>query len=155
MPLHPVRLGHIASMIRASLALAQGRAAGVPRSLRAIAHDGDVPLSTLHVRARGRRSIEAKAQSQQYLMPFEEKAVIEFILEMSDLGTHVRSSFHTFDSPQCHPPQTRSRQASEKTEQKSDQSFREKAPRATHVTCRNTKLEAPWQEHIIEGRTLV
>ena len=93
MPLHLVRLGHIASMDRASLALAQGLAAGVPRSLRAIAHDGDVPLSTLHARARGRRSIEAKAQSQQYLMPFEEKAVIEFILEMSDLGTPIRNKF--------------------------------------------------------------
>jgi len=80
-------------MDRASLALAQGRAAGVPRSLRAIAHDGNVPLSTLHARARGRRSIEAKAQSQQYLMPFEEKAVIEFILEMSDLGTPIRNKF--------------------------------------------------------------
>lgn len=80
-------------MDRASLALAQGRAAGEPRSLRAIAHDGHVPLSTLHARARGRRSIEAKAQSQQYLMPFEENAVIEFVLEMSDLGTPIRNKF--------------------------------------------------------------
>ena len=29
----------------------------------------------------------------QYLMPFEEKVVIEFILEMSDLGTHIRNNF--------------------------------------------------------------
>lgn len=80
-------------MDRASLALAQGVPAGVPRSLRAIADHRDVPLSTLHARARGRRSIEAKAQGQQYLTPFEEKAVIEFILEMSDLGTPVRNKF--------------------------------------------------------------
>ena len=143
MPLHLVRLGHIASMDRASLALAQGRAAGVPRSLRAIAHDGNVPLSTLHARAQGRRSIEAKAQSQQYLMPFEEKAVIKFILEMSDLGTPIRNKFIPSIALKCYPPQTRSRQASKAAEQKLDQSFREKAPRATYETCKSTKLEAP------------
>lgn len=80
-------------MDKASMALAQGLPDGVPRSLRAIADHRDVPLSTLHARARGRRSIEAKAQSQQYLTPFEEKAVIEFILEMSNLGTPVRNKF--------------------------------------------------------------
>lgn len=74
-------------MYRASLALAQGLAEGVPRSLRAIADHGDVRLSTvrLHARARGRGSIEAEVRSQQYLTPLEGKAVMEFILEMSDL----------------------------------------------------------------------
>jgi hypothetical protein len=64
----------------------------VPRSFRSIADDRK-PHSTLHARARGRRSIEAKAQSQQYLTPFEEKAVIDFILQMSDLGTSVRIKY--------------------------------------------------------------
>lgn len=58
-------------MDRASLALAQGLAKGVPRLLRAVADHGDNPLYTLHARARGRRSNEAKAQRQPYLMPFE------------------------------------------------------------------------------------
>lgn len=48
-------------MDRASLALAQGLAEGVPRSLHAIADHGDVPLSTLHARARGRRSSEGES----------------------------------------------------------------------------------------------
>ena len=38
--------------------------------------DGKVALSTLHHHACGRRSIEEKAQSQQYLTPWEEKAVV-------------------------------------------------------------------------------
>jgi hypothetical protein len=80
-------------MDRASLALAQGLAEGVPKSLRAIADHTDVPLSTLHARARGRESIETKAQRQQYLRPFEERALVDFILEMSELGTPKRNKF--------------------------------------------------------------
>jgi hypothetical protein len=64
-----------------SQVLAQGVPPGVPRSYRALADHGDVPLCTLHHRARGRRSIEEKAQSQQYLTP---------ILQVSDLGQPVR-----------------------------------------------------------------
>lgn len=78
---------------RASQALAQRLPASVPRSFRAIADHTDVPRSTLHARARGRRSIEAKAQSQQYLTPFEEEAMVDFVLQMSDLGTPVRMKY--------------------------------------------------------------
>jgi hypothetical protein len=80
-------------MDRPGLALAQGRAAVVPRSLRAVAYDGDAFFSTLYARARGCRSIEAKAQSQQYLIPFDGKAMIELILEMFDLRTLVRNDY--------------------------------------------------------------
>lgn len=80
-------------MDRASLALAQGLAEGVPKSLRAIADHRNVPLSTVHARARGRESIETKAQRQQYLRPFEERALVDFILEMSELGTPIRNKF--------------------------------------------------------------
>ena len=41
-------------------------------------------------RARGRRSMQAKAQCQQYLAPPEEKAVVEFMLRMSALGQPFR-----------------------------------------------------------------
>ncbi|KAF2259111.1 hypothetical protein CC78DRAFT_621278 [Lojkania enalia] len=51
---------------------------------------GDVPLSTLHHRARGRRSREAKAQSQLYLTPCEENAVVDFLLQMDNLGQPIR-----------------------------------------------------------------
>jgi hypothetical protein len=76
-------------MDRASQVLAQG----VPKSYRALADHGDVPRSTLHHRARGRRSIEEKAQSQQYLTPWEEDVVVKFLLQMSDLGRPIRIKF--------------------------------------------------------------
>lgn len=38
----------------------------------------------------GRRSIEEKAQSQQYLSPPEDEAVVDFLLQMSHLGQPVR-----------------------------------------------------------------
>lgn len=52
---------------KASQVLAQGPPAGVSRSYRAIADHSGVPRATLHHRSRGRRSIEEKAESQQYL----------------------------------------------------------------------------------------
>lgn len=48
-------------MDRASQVLAQGVPPGVPRSYRALVDHGNVPRSTLHYRARGRRSMEEKA----------------------------------------------------------------------------------------------
>ena len=71
---------HIPAMDKASQALAQGLPTGVPKSYCAFADHSGVPCSTLYHRARGRQSIQAKAQSQQYLAPFEEKAVVQFIL---------------------------------------------------------------------------
>jgi hypothetical protein len=59
-------------MDRASQALAQRLPTSVPRSFRAIADHIDIPCSTLYARARGRRFMEAKAQSQQYFTPAEE-----------------------------------------------------------------------------------
>jgi hypothetical protein len=66
----------------------------VPRSYRALAdHHGNVPHSTLHHRARGRRSIEEKAQGQQYLKPWEEEVIVKYLLQMSDLGHLIRMKF--------------------------------------------------------------
>ena len=73
-------------MDRASQVLAQGLPPDVPRTYAALAERGDVPLSTIHNRAHGRSSKEEKAQRQQYLTPSEEKALITFLLRMSDLG---------------------------------------------------------------------
>ena len=58
------------NMDRASQVLAQGVPPGVPKSYRALADHGNIPRSTLHHRARGRPSVEAKAQGQQYLKPY-------------------------------------------------------------------------------------
>jgi len=67
-------------MDRASQVLAQGVPPGVPNSYRALADHGNVPRFTLHHCARGQRSIQEKAQSQQYLTPWEEDIVVKFVL---------------------------------------------------------------------------
>jgi hypothetical protein len=74
----------------ASEALAEGFLPGEPRTYDAISKRRNVPLSTLHHRAQGRRSKEQKAQSQQYLTPSEEKALEKFLKLMSDLGSLER-----------------------------------------------------------------
>ena len=80
-------------MDRASQVLAQGLPPDIPRTYAALAERGDVPLSTLHHRDQGRRSREELAQSQQYLTPEEEKAIVRFLLLMSNLGHPVRIKF--------------------------------------------------------------
>jgi hypothetical protein len=80
-------------MDKASRVLAKGLPPAVPTSYRALADHGEVPRSTLHARAQGRRSIEENAQSQQYLSPWEEDALVKFLLQMSDLGQPVRIKF--------------------------------------------------------------
>jgi hypothetical protein len=52
----------------------------VPKLYPALADHGNVPRSTLQYRARGRPSIEAKAQGQQYLKPYEEDVVVKYLL---------------------------------------------------------------------------
>jgi hypothetical protein len=97
--LRPVSTGtcilfsRVPNMDKASQALAHGVPTGIPSSYRAVADHSGVPYSTLYQRARGRRSIEAKAQGQQYLAPFEEKAVVDFVLHMAELGTPVRIKY--------------------------------------------------------------
>ena len=80
-------------MDRANKGLAQGVPAGVPNSYRALEDHSGVARSTLNYRALGRRSREEKAQSQQYLTPWEEQALVRFLLLMSGLGQPVRMKF--------------------------------------------------------------
>jgi Tc5 transposase DNA-binding domain len=80
-------------MDRASQVLAQGIPPGVRNTYRALAEHSGVARSTLNYRALGRRSKEQKAQSQQYLTPWEEKAVVKFLLHMSDLARPVRIKY--------------------------------------------------------------
>ena len=80
-------------MDRASLVLAQGVPIGMPKSYRALADHSGVPHSTLHYRAQGRRSLEQKAESQQYLTPWEERALLKFLLQISDFGQPMRIKY--------------------------------------------------------------
>jgi hypothetical protein len=67
-------------MDKANRVLAQPVPPGLSNSYRARADRGDVLYTTLHYRARGRRWIKEKAQSQQYLTPCEEDALVYFLL---------------------------------------------------------------------------
>jgi hypothetical protein len=91
-------------MVKASQALALELPPGVRDTYAARAEHGNAALSTVHHRARGRRSKEEKAQSQQYLTPLEEKALVKFLLQMSDLGQPVRIKYIPFTSLQYCPP---------------------------------------------------
>lgn len=80
-------------MDRASQALAEGLASDQPKTYAALSEKGKVPRSTLYHRARGRRSKEEKARSQQYLTPWEEKALAKYLIRMSDIGYPVRIKY--------------------------------------------------------------
>jgi hypothetical protein len=85
-----------ATIDKASRALAQPVPPSLSDSYRARADRSGVPYTTLHHRARGRRSIEEKAQSQQYLAPYEEDALVRFLIQLSDLGQPVRIKYIRF-----------------------------------------------------------
>lgn len=76
--------------------LAQDVPPGIPSSYRARADHGGVAASTLNHRALGRPSWKAKSQSQQYLTPWEEEALVKFLLQMARLGFPVRVKFVPF-----------------------------------------------------------
>jgi len=80
-------------MGRASQALVSGVPHGVPKLFRALADHRGVPRTTLQHRNRGRQSIEEKAQSQQYLYPWEEKALNRFIARQDAVGRPVRIKY--------------------------------------------------------------
>jgi hypothetical protein len=83
-------------MDKASRVLAQPVPLSLSKSYCACADCDRVPHTTLHYRARGRRSIEEKAQSQQYLAPYEEDGPVHFLLQMSDLGQSARIKYIRF-----------------------------------------------------------
>lgn len=80
-------------MDKASQVLAQDVPPGVPNLYRARVDHDAVPRSTFNYRARGRGSIEAKVQSQQYLKHWEEDVLVRYLLQMSDLGHPIRIKF--------------------------------------------------------------
>ena len=80
-------------MDRASQALALSVPHGVPKSFRALADHHGVPRTTLQHRKRERQSIKEKAQSQQYLYPWEEKALVKFIARQDALSRPVQIKY--------------------------------------------------------------
>ena len=80
-------------MDQASQVLAQGLHPSACRTWAALLESSGVPLTTLYYRAHKRPSMKDKARSQQYLTQEEEKALVAFLLLMSDLGQPVRVKF--------------------------------------------------------------
>jgi hypothetical protein len=80
-------------MDSASKALALELPPGVPDTYANRAELGKARLSTVYHRAAGRPSKQTKNQGQQWLSPPEEKALIKFLLYMSDLGQPVRIKY--------------------------------------------------------------
>jgi hypothetical protein len=68
----------------ASVALTEGLDPSKPRTYAALSESSNVPPSTLWHRAHGRRSRQEKAERQQYLTPSEEKALVKYLLRMSN-----------------------------------------------------------------------
>jgi hypothetical protein len=85
-----------ATMDKASCVLAQPVLPSLSESYRARADRSRVPHTTLHHRARGRCLIKEKAQSQQYLAPYEEDALVHFLLQLSNLRQPVRIKYIRF-----------------------------------------------------------
>jgi hypothetical protein len=81
------------AMDKASRALAEGLPPGIPFSFRALADHSGVPHATLHRRSHGGPSSEQKGEDQQYLTPWEEEALVKFILQMANFGYPVRLKF--------------------------------------------------------------
>ena len=81
------------NMDGASQALALGVPPGVPKSFRALADYRGVARTTLQHRNRGRQSLEEKAQNQQYLHPWEEKAIAKFVARQDALGRPIRIKY--------------------------------------------------------------
>lgn len=80
-------------MDKASRALAEPLRKGIPDTIPARAAYFDVPLATLYAREHKRPSREDKARSQQYLHPYEEKAVSDFLTQAGTLGRPVRIKY--------------------------------------------------------------
>jgi len=76
-------------MDAASRALAEGLEPTEPRTYAALSKRHGVARTTVWNRAHGVPSIEEKAKRQQYLTPFEEKALVKYLLRMSDNGYPV------------------------------------------------------------------
>lgn len=62
-------------------------------ALKALSELGKVAISTLYHRDARQRLREALAQSQQYLYPDKEKAIVKFLLLILSLGHPVRIKF--------------------------------------------------------------
>jgi hypothetical protein len=120
----------------------------VPKSYRAVVDHGNVPRSTLQHRASGRRLIEEKAQGQQYLKPYEKDVIVQYLLQMSDLGHPIRIKFNPFNSLQCQPPATCGGQTAQAARQELDEGPGITPSRPYSTKSQRVGLEPLREKHI-------
>jgi hypothetical protein len=80
-------------MDKASQELARSIPEGESKSFRARAEHSDVPRTTLQHRARGRPSKQEKDEGQRYLYPWEENALVRFVVQQDALGRPIRMKY--------------------------------------------------------------
>lgn len=80
-------------MDKASKALATEVPDSIPESYQALANHYSVPHTTYYHHKKGRHSIEEKAQSQQYPSPWEEEALVKYLLQLTNLRQPVRIKY--------------------------------------------------------------
>ena len=73
-------------MDRAYVALSEGLEPNEPRTYAALSNRHGVAKTTLWNRAHGQLPKEEKAKRQQHLNPSEEKALVKYLLRMSNNG---------------------------------------------------------------------
>jgi hypothetical protein len=103
----------------------------------------EVPYHTRWYRERrGRPSMKEKAQSQQYLSPPEEKALVDFILRMSAVGTPIRVKYIPALAF-CIARRRATNRPTEPPKKNWPQAFRRRHPQ---IKSRNNK-PMPWERH--------
>jgi hypothetical protein len=80
----------ICRMDLASVALSKGLEPNEPRTYVALSKCYKVPRTTLWNRAHARLLKEEKTKRQQYLNPSKEKALIKYMLRISDKGYPIQ-----------------------------------------------------------------
>jgi DDE superfamily endonuclease len=80
-------------MDKASQELARSIPEGESKTFRARADRSNVPRTTLQHRARGRPSKKEKDDGQRYLYPWEEQALVRFIVQQDALGRSIRMKY--------------------------------------------------------------
>jgi hypothetical protein len=74
---------------RHSYTLSQNVSIDAPTTWTTVSEDESGPYYIRYYRRRGRPSMREKAQGQQYLTPPEEKALVDFILQMGAVGPPI------------------------------------------------------------------
>lgn len=80
-------------MDRASRALIEPLPEGIPDTIPARAAHFNVPLATLYARKNKRPAKDDKARDQQYLYPYEERAVSDFLTRSGAVGKPVQVKY--------------------------------------------------------------